>query len=161
MTDDLIDRRNEVRRYLKQRGIRVFPDRDYSNDPAQFCQEMAQDLLGCTLFVQLLSQLAGRRPPGAEKGFGHLQYQHALEKGLPIMQWYDPDLDLETVDNPDQRELLELETVKAMRIEEFKAELLSEIKRQIAPPPPPPPPPKVPPADKATLVFVNTLANLP
>lgn len=150
VTDDLESRRNEVRRYLEQHAFRVLPEHYYSNDPEPFRQEMSKDLEGCVLFVQLLGQWPGKRPPGAEKGFAHLQHQLAVEKGLPILQWHDPKLDLDEEIDPDQRELLELATVMAAPMEELKARVVEEIERQIKPPQPEP---DLPP--DYTLVFVN------
>jgi hypothetical protein len=152
VTDDLEEKRQEVKRYLDQHGLQVLPDNYYPNDPEAFRRAQENDLAGCKLFAQLLSPIVGQRPPGAENGFPALQYriagEIAQEKELPIIQWRSPDLDLDADSTiiPAQRALLEAETVMAVPIEEFKAEV---VKRAKAPPPPPAP------LSKELFVFIN------
>jgi hypothetical protein len=132
VTDDLEDRRLAVKRYLEQHGIRVLPD-DYYYDPQQLRQQMVSDLGHCALFVQLLGPYAGKRPPSAEKGFPHMQYEVAMEQGLPVLQWRSADLNLGGVVDPDQRALLDSESVRALRIDEFNDHLMGEIQRLLTP----------------------------
>lgn len=145
-TDDLEEKREEVKRYLDQRGLQVLPKNYYPNDPEAFRRAQESELADCRLFVQLLSSIAGKHPAGAENGFPDLQYQIAKQMNLPIVQWRSPKLDLDEVGLDAQRILLEAETVMAVPIEEFKEEVFKKATTSYTDPPTP---------DQSTLVFVN------
>lgn len=148
VTDDLETRRDEVRRYLSQAGVRVLPTVFYPRDDgAAFEAAMTSDLAQCKLFVQLLSGVVGRKPPPAPNGFPALQYELALRQGLPIMQWRARDIDVAAVEDGAQRGLLDQETVRACAMEEFKQAIVDELRRAPAPPKPKP---------SSILVFLNT-----
>ena len=134
VTDDLEEKRDEVKRYLDQHGLKVLPDNYYPNDPKEFRRAQENDLADCKLFVQLLSSVVGKRPEGAENGFPHLQYQIAKDAELPILQWRSPDIDLDAKMIDVQRVLLEAETVIAVPLEEFKAEVVKRAMPQPTPP---------------------------
>ncbi|MDQ3959716.1 MAG: toll/interleukin-1 receptor domain-containing protein [Pseudomonadota bacterium] len=135
-TDDLETLRDEIKRYLQQAGLRVLPERWYPrDDPASFSQAMSADLQGSKLFIQLLSGLSGRKPVGLSQGYPGLQYEQAVKSGVPVLQWRSRELDLDTVSDEAQRKLLEADTVWACGIEEFKAAVVEEIRREPRPPP--------------------------
>lgn len=121
VTDDLIVYRDAVKRYLDQGGIRVLqPEISlYFSEPDTFQQSVDKDLGNSKLFVQLLSNLDGKRLPG-RPSYIHLQYERALKAGKPVLQWRDPSLNLDTVTDEDHRRLVEGETVWAVGLEEFK-----------------------------------------
>lgn len=137
VTDDLEEKRQDVKRYLDQHGLEVLPHNYYPNNSKEFRRAQENDLTGCKLFVQLLNSTVGKCPEGAENGFPELQYRIATEISretkLSIVQWRSPDLDLdaESQISDVQRALLEAETVMAVPIEEFKAEV---VKRAVAAP---------------------------
>jgi hypothetical protein len=54
VTDDLVDKREEVRRYLQQHGVAV-TEIDYPSEPQAFLERFNEELENCALFVQLLS----------------------------------------------------------------------------------------------------------
>lgn len=148
VTDDLEPRRDEVRRYLSQAGVRVLPTVYYPRvNGAAFEAAMAADLAQCRLFVQLLSGVAGRKPAAAPNGFPALQYELALRRDTPILQWRARDIDVAAVEDAAQRGLLDQETVRACAMEEFKQAVIDELERKPAPPKPKP---------SDILVFVNT-----
>lgn len=148
-TDDLEPRREEVRRYLGQMGLRVLPASYYPRDDAlAFEQAMAADLAQCKLFVQLLSALAGRKPPAAPCGFPALQHTLAQRAALPVLQWRARELDPAAVEDADQRALLEGERVRACGIEEFKLAVIEEARRE--------PPPAKPQRAADVLLFLDT-----
>jgi hypothetical protein len=147
VTDDLETRREEVRRYLSQAGLNILPQTYYPrDDPAAFAQAMTADLARCKVFIQLLSAFAGRKPPTLSKGYPGLQHELAQGANVPILQWRSRDLEVGSVDDPDQRTLLECETVRACGIEEFKQAIVEEARR---------PPSAAPKRPKNVLVFVN------
>ena len=145
VTDDLIDQRDAVRRYLLQQNLPVI-ERYYPTEPAEFQQELRADLVNASLFVQLLSPLTGRRLPGAEDGLPQLQHQTALQvEGVEILQWYSPEIDIESLPDGAQKQLMQLQTVIAEPFENFKARIVSQWNRPVVQPH----------LGADTLVFVN------
>ena len=136
-TDDIDSLREGTRRYFDQAGIRVLPDSFYPREPAAFQETVDSDLMRSDLFVQLLSELPGKRPPGLPQGYVSLQHERALELGKPVLQWRDRDLDVETVEDGDYRSLLDGETVLATGIEEFKNEIKQRLNQEPEKPPQP------------------------
>jgi hypothetical protein len=128
VTDDLESRRDEVRRYLNQADIDVFPDTSYRLVREEFERALAADLSKCAVFVQLLGAVVGKRPPDVPNGFGWLQHELAKRAKVPILQWRSPDIDLSKIDLQLHRRLLELETVKAMPIEDFKFDIVQSLR---------------------------------
>jgi hypothetical protein len=118
----LKERRDDVRRYLDQVGISVRPSGSYiwlSN--AELERALTADLARCAAFVQLI---------GAEPDrFGLQQLEAARQSGCKILQWRSPELNLPSVDSPEQRALLE--AIEAMPIDDFK----QKIVRTVMPPP--------------------------
>jgi TIR domain/AAA domain len=149
VTDDLEFRRLELRRYLEQQGILVLPQTAYPLGRAEFEAWLNADLARSRLFVQLLGPMPGRRPPDVQDGYGWLQFECARRRGMRILQWRSPELDLAGIEWPRQRELLELETVQATSLETFK----SAVAEALAPAPPQP---QLRSSGDQPLVFLNT-----
>ena len=147
VTDDLDPRREQVRRYLEQAQLRVLPTQRHLEGPA-FRDALAQALGQSTLFIQLLGEYPGRRPPDIPQGYIRLQLECAQALKLPILQWHDPTLKLEQVESQEQRELLEAVSVYAEPLESFKQRIVQQAL------PPPPSPPTV--YAGAPVVFINT-----
>lgn len=151
VTDDLDKKRDEVQRYLDQEGFRVIPadttlNLSYltGND-----EPISKAMAGCKLFVQLLSSLAGKRR-GNQLSFPQLQYETARKANIPILQWRKDKLDMDDVEDEDQRILLQGDTVLAIGLEEFKQEVVKRAKTK-------PQPDKVKPVGVGkNLVFLNT-----
>jgi len=130
VTEDLTIRREEVKRYLSQIDtvdIEVVPSSWYPFETEEFCAVVTRDLEDCDLFVQLLSQIAGRPAPGCEYGYAKLQFDLACAAGKQIFQWRDPDIDLEAIEDVAHRALLNGKSVWAEPLEEFKAALAREL----------------------------------
>src|SRR5262249_41727027 len=127
VTDDLQGLRAEVESYLQQQNIRVLPSMLYYFPTAEeLHQAIDADLRASTLFVQLLSPTVSRRPPGMSTP----QVQHTAAQavvGLPILQWRNRKLDLETITDPTQRAFLDAATVVATGIEEFKQYIIQQL----------------------------------
>jgi hypothetical protein len=135
VTDDLDIERNNVRRFLEQAGLRVVPRGWYSMEPAAFRRSATMDIAAADLYVQLLSGVAGKRPPDLAEGYAQCQLQLALAAGKPVLQWRGPTLDPSSVEDQAHRALLESATVRAEGIEEFKATICREAERLRMPPP--------------------------
>ncbi len=141
VTDDLVQRREEVKAYLEQLGFDVLPKKRYSRDDLDLhCRQLRDDLEKSQLFVQLLGPLAGDRTD-YPKGMAWLRYATALPV-LPtarIVQWRDPQLDVGQVADSDARDLLALPTVRSCGLQELKqavAALLQHKPRERAAPAP-------------------------
>lgn len=145
---DLEDEYNSVRKFLKQSGVPVRPERDYPQDPEEFRNAATVDLKDATVFVQLLSGKRGARPDGLERGYPTLLYELARERGssLGILQWCDPTLKIADVSDADSRALLEMPTVRTQPLLNFQQAILEALK--------PKPKPDPQPRDRL-IVFVN------
>jgi hypothetical protein len=150
-TDDIDPVRSQVKRHLEQSGLRVVPESYYPRDPDAFAQAVQEDLAEAKIFVQLLSEVAGRQLPDSDDTYVAYQHQAAVDKKLPILQWRDPELRAEDVeaevDNLDHQRLLLGSTVEAVDIEDFKHDVVTRATRKE-------PEYVKPPGD--AFVFVNT-----
>ena len=148
VTEDLEDERDELRRYLDQFGVPVAPAATYPQGGDEFRRAFEADLAEAGLLVQLLSKQPGRAPPDLSEGYTRFQRAAAAARGIEIVQWCRPDLDLDAVTNPQHRELLAADTVIATGLETFKAEVLWRAA---------PIPPKK--TTKSSLVFIDADRN--
>jgi len=133
-TDDIDPIRCRVKRHLEQSGLRVVPDVFYPREPAAFAQAVQDDLSQAKIFVQLLSEVAGRKMPDRDETYVVHQHRCALERQLPVMQWRDPDLLVEDVESriedPAHRHLLLGATVESVDIEDFKHDVVVRATRE-------------------------------
>ena len=151
VTDDLDDQREEVRRYLLQAGLAVVPEGIYPRDSAAFRAAAEGDLTRARLFVQLLSELPGKRLPGASQTIVGLQHECAAGRGVPVLQWHARGLDVGGVAHPDHRARLEGPSVIVADLQEFKSLVVQRVRELTAPKPAAP---RVD-QDVDPLVFVN------
>jgi hypothetical protein len=84
--------------------------------------------------VQLLGRTHAKRPPDLPLGYDRLQFEHALARGLPILQWLRPDFDPAGVTDREHAKLLAGENVLRMGFEGFKAEIVKRVGKPPAPP---------------------------
>jgi hypothetical protein len=136
VTDDLDERWWEVKEYLEQQRVAVVPSHSlsYPRDPREFQHALASDLTRCRLFVQLLSEQAGRKAPGTQQSYPGLQSQLATAAHLPILQWRRRELDPTTVTDTAHQQLLTGTTVQACSITEFKEAIVKQLQPKPAPP---------------------------
>jgi hypothetical protein len=132
VTDDLLEQRNEIRRYLEQRNIAIVPNTMYffgeANAAELLRQAIEADLQKTTLFIQLLSQVNPQRPPGMSTP----QLQHAYAqniKDLLLLQWRNAQLDLTTITDPVQQAFLDATTVMATSLENFKYYIVHKLEQ--------------------------------
>jgi hypothetical protein len=122
-TDDLYDECERVRAYLERFDVKVLPEGDFPQGGAQFASEFETVLTRTPVFVQLLGTFASRKPPDLPQTYAQYQYESAKARGVKILQWRHPDLDLAAVTHRDKA-LLEGADVLAIGLEEFKGEIL-------------------------------------
>ncbi len=132
-TDDLELERNNVKRYLNQAGVNVLPTTWYPQEPGAFREAVLRDLDKCQIFVQLLSGVAGRKPPDLPQGYTQLQIELAQQVGIPVLQWRRPTLALADIEDQAHRTLLDATTVRAEKIEDFKREIVKRVFEKPAP----------------------------
>ena len=152
VTDDLDARNTALRTYLEQAGFEVLPDSWYPRDPEGFRAAVDADLVRSAVFVQLLSTLPGKRPPGLEEGYVSAQHTQALAANKSVVQWRNPELDVASVEDEAHRALLERETVMAVSVDELQREVV-----RLATPKEPTVPAAAP--GMGDLVFVNAEAG--
>jgi hypothetical protein len=90
-TDDLDGMWWRLREYLVQQNIRVLPEQYLPRSPGEFEMAVKEGLTAVDLFVQLLSQVSGRRVNENETHVS-LQNRCAIDAGIPVLQWRDPSL---------------------------------------------------------------------
>jgi hypothetical protein len=123
VTDDLETERNNVRRYLDQAGVDVVPQAWYSQEPNAFRRAVEGDLARAELFVQLLSDTAGKKPPDVPLGYPRFQLDLAIVAGKPVLQWRSPSVEVAAIEDADHRRMVESATVHAEGLEDFKDEI--------------------------------------
>jgi hypothetical protein len=121
-----------------------------------FARALGADLGRSDIFVQLLGESAGIKPPDVPLGYPALQFEAARAAGIKIIQWRSPEIDVAKVTDEAHKALLLDKDVIAEGFEVFKASVLAAAK----PPPPPPPPPPEPPGgedyDPMATIFIGT-----
>ena len=119
----------------------MLPETDYPRDLASFRRAVASDLARSTLFVQLLSRVAGKKPAGSEVGYVALQHACAAAAKVPILQWRSRDVDLMSSSSSSSwswshLQLLTGESVVASDLGEFIRLAVRRVDQLTAPPPP-------------------------
>ena len=98
VTDDLLERRAQLKDYLEQEGIAVLPAHRYSRDDMDLHRaQMLEDMARSQACVQIVGGLTGDRSDHP-RGMAWLRCEAIRNSGsaVPFLQWRDPDLDLET-----------------------------------------------------------------
>jgi hypothetical protein len=126
-TDDLIRKRDEVRRYLELAGVDIVPAGTYYGlARADYEKAFLSDLSHSAAFVQLVGPQLGRYLNDVPDGFGWLQYQMAKDKQCRILQWRSPDLrDVQDIEDDRQKRLLDM--ADAMPLEDFKKKIVGVV----------------------------------
>ena len=122
VTDDLVQRRAELKDYLEQLGVAVLPAKRYSRDDMDLHRrQMLADLARSRACVQILGPVTGDRTDHS-RGMAWLRYECVRDSGVqtPFLQWRDPDLDLALVTDPDARQLIAPSSVRTDRFPDFR-----------------------------------------
>jgi hypothetical protein len=129
-TDDMETREAELIGHLTQAGLHILPETWYREDNDQeFRAALQADLQRCSVFIQLLGRLPGRRARFAEgRRFPVIQHDIAKEVGKPILQWRDLADDPATIEDEAHRALLE--GARAGGFEEFKRAVVEATRRK-------------------------------
>ncbi len=133
-TDDLEDEVAQVRAHLEQYDIHVLPVASSYDGMDQFLNEYNAALGQASMMIQLVGPHVGRKPPAMPTGKARHQYDAAIAAGVPVMQWRNPELQLDPVPD-DHRELLETEHVICSTLSEFKARLVDALQPEPEPEP--------------------------
>ena len=151
VTDDLLERRAQLKDYLEQEGIAVLPARRYSRDDMDLHRaQMLEDMERSQACVQIVGGLTGDRSDHP-RGMAWLRCETIRNSGsaVPFLQWRDPDLDVNAITDADARELTVQPSVRTDRFPDFRR-AVAELALK--------PPPRVDPRlQQDTLsVFVNS-----
>ncbi|HYU34563.1 MAG TPA: toll/interleukin-1 receptor domain-containing protein [Thermoanaerobaculia bacterium] len=82
VTDDLEPDREDLRRTLTQRGIRVLPDRPLPTAGAELAEQVREDLRKAALSIHLVGSFYGKKPMGEDRSYTHVQLALAAEEAL-------------------------------------------------------------------------------
>lgn len=115
-----IERANMVR-FLNQHNIQVLPASNRIN-LMTYHQELENDLAQCEGFIQLLDS-------STNMGFPINQFMVASEREQPLLllQWRAHTLDMDTVNDPEHKALLQGENVMASDAVEFQHYVLQKL----------------------------------
>jgi len=127
VTEDLEDRRLQLKRYLEQQGYCVLPEQFYLfNENASAL--MNADLKRSQWFVQLLSEQSGR----GNYPVRQFEQAKAILKPDHLVQWHERDLDTTRITNSDYLALLTSGHCVAMNLIEFQAYLQDKLQTPVA-----------------------------
>lgn len=149
VTEDLVDFRDQIARYLRQFNINVLPVNDYPTAGEAFRAQYMADVARADVVVQLLGPLSGRVLSGMDAPYPQFQADAARQAGKQLIQWRRPDLDLTQVTDRAYLGLLTGGHVLSTGLEEFKQHLknlATRVKPQVQQRPP-------------SLVFINADQN--
>ena len=128
VTEDLLDLRDELERYLDESGFRVLPEREIpSADLETYQAAVAASLAECRVFVQLLSGQAGKTRT-LRDGVCRLQFEAAEKAGKVVLQWRSPDSKLDDVSDQGQKELLSGTSVQSVAMSEFRGQVVKRAR---------------------------------
>jgi len=122
VTDDLLERRAQLKDYLEQEGITVLPGRRYSRDDMDLHRaQIIEDLGRSHACVQIVGGLTGDRSDHP-RGMAWLRCETIRTSGsaVPFLQWRDPDLDVNAITDADARELTVQPSVRTDRFPDFR-----------------------------------------
>ena len=127
-TEDLLEARADLERYLDQSGFRVLPEQGIPpTDSSAFESAVDAALEDCLAFVQLLGAQAGKSRLIPE-GICGLQHQCAVKRNMPIFEWRHPDLSAEDIADEAHRSLVFGCSVQAVRMTEFRRDVVRRAK---------------------------------
>jgi hypothetical protein len=106
VTDDIVGEREDLRRTLVQRGVRVLPEVPLPAGALELRERLRAELSQVTLSIHLFGSFYGKRPAGEERSFSHIQYAMAVEAGPSRLLWIPRDVDLGGLREVEQRDLL-------------------------------------------------------
>jgi hypothetical protein len=122
VTDDLVQRRAELKDYLEQSGVVVLPEKRYPRDDVALHREqILADLRRSRACVQILGPLSGDHSDDP-RGLAWLRAETVRGAGgsVPFLQWRDPDLVLDQVTDQDARALILPPSVRTDRFPDFR-----------------------------------------
>lgn len=122
VTEDLEERRNQLKRYLQQQGYSVLPEQFYLFNE-NFVTLLNEDLKRSQWFVQLLSEQSGR----GDYPMRQFEQAKLLLKPAAIFQWHERELDITKIQNSQYQMLFNSGYSVAMNLIEFQAYLNEKL----------------------------------
>ena len=123
VSDDLEEKRNEVKEYLEDYGYDIYPKSYLPFEPILYKENAKELMQKCGLFIQILSEVKGRTPSDLIEGYRQAQFDIAQRLETPIMQWCSRDIVIQDIKDDRHRELLSTEFIQTNSFENFKKEI--------------------------------------
>lgn len=125
---DLADDREALAVYIEKLGYRVLPAKLYPRGAEEYQQLLDQDIEQAKLFVQLLGQFSTAHTDDFPEGYEGLQVNRARYAKVPLLRAYARGtVDFKKIRNDSYCQFLGASDVKALDIEEFKADIKKTI----------------------------------
>jgi hypothetical protein len=132
VTPDLNDDRDALATYVEKLGYQVLPTKWYPRGAQEYEQMLDQDLEQAKLFIQLLGQFCMPRTEDFLEGLEGLQLDRAKAANVPILRAYERDtVDFENIKDEAHLSALKASDVKALDLEEFKADIKETLEELI------------------------------
>ena len=136
--DDVLEQWEALATLLQNHHHQVLPKFTgaYPNhDETLYRQSLSGDLAKADLLIQLLGNLAGKKPSWANTRFVQLQAEAAKSEAerrkLALLSWRDPDIDLDKIHDAEFKELLTAAT--ALNFDEFCQQIIAQLLPKPAP----------------------------
>lgn len=130
VTPDLRKARETVANYLASARLNVLPSKPYPADTARFLPALEADLDKANVFVQILGATYADRTEELAEGEELAQFQRAQSRNKVILQWRDPAVNVDAIDDPKHRELVSGAHVVSNDLTEF-AKLVAERAQRV------------------------------
>ncbi|MDM8559559.1 hypothetical protein [Candidatus Parabeggiatoa sp. HSG14] len=125
-TEDLLTYYEQLKAYLYQHKFQVLPNSPYAfSSKEKRHQTIYEDLKKSNLFLQLLSKETIQN--STEIVTPKDQYDLAQLAKIPLLQWRDNQLDLNTVQDPLVRAFLESNSVISTTFNDFKQRIIQKL----------------------------------
>lgn len=97
--------RDHLESHLRSARIRVLPEQPYPRDPGSFRDALRTDLEAASFFVQVFGSACSTRSAELPRGYEGLQLEVATQLDKPVLQWRDPRLNLDDLDEPNHADM--------------------------------------------------------
>ena len=97
--------RQKLEAHFRSARIRVLPERPYPRNSEEYREALESELADCSVFVQIFGAVASTRTENLPRGYEGLQLDVATDLQMPILQWRDPQVNLDDVEESSHAEM--------------------------------------------------------
>ena len=132
VTDDLFDKRMEMKGFLTHADVKVLPKislyHQFKDQPEILAQELQNNMKQCHCFIQLLSENPGEKIPDLNQHYPSLQYETAALSNIQILQWKKSEANIDKhCENKMHYSLLNKSTVYEIIFTDFITEINNQV----------------------------------